>query len=149
MNFNDGKVPEAPLGGAVSALLQLGVLGSIGLYTAVNNLYNVKGGHRAIMFNHFSGIKDKSSPSTSSAANFNIALEEDVFTSLTFGREFTAAIVAKQLAAQEAERAKFVVGKAKEYKKIAAIRVRKRRYWTDGEATSAQLIGQATRPSSP
>ncbi|KAJ0954523.1 putative prohibitin, Band 7 domain, Band 7/SPFH domain superfamily [Helianthus annuus] len=56
---------------------------------------------------------------TDRAANFNIALDDVSITSLTFGREFTAAIEAKQVAAQEAERAKF------------------------GEAKSAQLIGQA------
>lgn len=43
-------------------------------------------------------------------------------TSLTFGREFTAAIEAKQVAAQEAERAKFVVEKAEQDKRSAIIR---------------------------
>lgn len=43
-------------------------------------------------------------------------------TSLTFGKEFTAAIEAKQVAAQEAERAKFVVEKAEQDKKSAVIR---------------------------
>ena len=43
-------------------------------------------------------------------------------TTLTFGREFTAAIEAKQVAAQEAERAKFVVEKAEQDKKSAIIR---------------------------
>lgn len=43
-------------------------------------------------------------------------------TTLTFGREFTAAIEAKQVAAQEAERAKFVVEKAEQDKQSAIIR---------------------------
>ncbi|ERN19979.1 hypothetical protein AMTR_s00071p00140730 [Amborella trichopoda] len=73
---------------------------------------------------------------TERAANFNIALDDVSITSLTFGKEFTAAIEAKQIAAQEAERAKFVVEKAEQDKKSAVIRAQ-------GEAKSAQLIGEA------
>ncbi|KAG2682353.1 hypothetical protein I3760_11G187500 [Carya illinoinensis] len=51
-------------------------------------------------------------------------------------REFTAAIEAKQVAAQDAERTKFIVEKAEQDKKSAIIRAQ-------GEAKSAQLIGQA------
>ncbi|RYR60865.1 hypothetical protein Ahy_A04g017938 [Arachis hypogaea] len=47
-----------------------------------------------------------------------------------------SAIEAKQVAAQEAERAKFVVEKAEQNKRSAVIRAQ-------GEAKSAQLIGQA------
>ncbi|KAL5725901.1 Prohibitin-1 [Ranunculus cassubicifolius] len=63
-------------------------------------------------------------------------LDDVSITNLTFGKEFTAAIEAKQIAAEEAERAKFVVEKAEQDKKGAVIRAQ-------GEATSAQLIGQA------
>ncbi|KAF8391294.1 hypothetical protein HHK36_023596 [Tetracentron sinense] len=49
-------------------------------------------------------------------------LDDVSITSLTFGREFTAAIEAKQVAAQEAERAKFVVEKAEQDKRSAVIR---------------------------
>ncbi|ESQ50433.1 hypothetical protein EUTSA_v10002059mg [Eutrema salsugineum] len=73
---------------------------------------------------------------TARAANFNIALDDVSITGLTFGREFTAAIEAKQVAAQEAERAKFIVEKAEQDKRSAVIRA-------EGEAKSAQLIGQA------
>ncbi|CAI8618182.1 unnamed protein product [Vicia faba] len=73
---------------------------------------------------------------TERAANFNIALDDVSITSLTFGKEFTAAIEAKQVAAQEAERAKFVVEKSEQDKKSAVIRAQ-------GEAKSAILIGQA------
>ncbi|KAG5554588.1 hypothetical protein RHGRI_012227 [Rhododendron griersonianum] len=73
---------------------------------------------------------------TERAANFNIALDDVSITSLTFGKEFTAAIEAKQVAVQEAERAKFVVEKAEQDKRSAIIRAQ-------GEAKSAQLIGQA------
>jgi prohibitin 2 len=56
------------------------------------------------------------------AANFNIALDDVSITNLTFGGEFTAAIEAKQVAAQDAERAKFVVEKAEQDKRSAVIR---------------------------
>ncbi|XP_004487731.1 prohibitin-2, mitochondrial-like [Cicer arietinum] len=217
---------------------KLGIAGGIGLYAVSKSLYNVEGGHRAIVFNRLVGVKEKvysegthfvfpwferpiiydvrahshiveSStgsrdlqtvkialrvltrplpnqlptiyrtlgknynetvlPSiihetlksvvaqynasqlitqreavsreirrilTERAANFNIALDDVSITSLAFEREFTAAIEAKQVAAQEAERAKFVVEKAEQDKRSAIIRAQ-------GEAKSAQLIGQA------
>jgi len=59
---------------------------------------------------------------TQRASQFNIALDDVSITSLTFGKEFTAAIEAKQVAAQEAERAKFVVEKAEQDKQSAVIR---------------------------
>lgn len=56
------------------------------------------------------------------AANFHIALDDVSITGLTFGKEFTAAIEGKQVAAQEAERAKFIVEKAEQDKRSAVIR---------------------------
>ncbi|KAJ6959059.1 hypothetical protein NC653_037373 [Populus alba x Populus x berolinensis] len=51
MNFNNVRVPKVPGSGAIGTLIKIGVLGGLGLYGATNSLYNVDGGHRAIMFN--------------------------------------------------------------------------------------------------
>lgn len=60
MNFNNVKVPKMPSGGgAASALIKVGLIGGLGLYAAANSLYNVEGGHRAIVFNRLVGVKDK------------------------------------------------------------------------------------------
>ncbi|KAG2217210.1 hypothetical protein INT45_011648 [Circinella minor] len=70
------------------------------------------------------------------ARDFNIALEDVSITHMTFGREFTNAVEQKQIAQQEAERAKFVVERAEHEQQAAVIRA-------EGDATAAELISQS------
>ncbi|KAG8994988.1 Prohibitin-1, subunit of the prohibitin complex (Phb1p-Phb2p) [Tulasnella sp. JGI-2019a] len=70
------------------------------------------------------------------AGEFNIKLEDVSITHLTFGKEFTVAVEAKQIAQQDAERAKFVVEKAEQERQAAVIRA-------EGEAEAAATISQA------
>jgi len=62
MNFNNVKIPKVPGGGGISALLKVSILGGLAVYGATNTLYNVEGGHRAIVFNRVIGVKDKVKP---------------------------------------------------------------------------------------
>jgi len=73
---------------------------------------------------------------TERAKYFNIVLDDVSITNLTFSREYTGAVEAKQVAQQEAERAKFIVERALQEKESAIIKAR-------GEAESAELIGRA------
>lgn len=73
---------------------------------------------------------------TSRALYFNIILDDVSITNLTFGKEYTTAVEAKQVAQQDAERAKFIVEKALQDKRGAIVRA-------EGEAQSAKLIGEA------
>jgi len=67
---------------------------------------------------------------------FNIELEDVSITHMTFGKEFTNAVEQKQIAQQEAERAKFIVEKAEQEKQAAIIRA-------EGEAEAAERISKA------
>ncbi|OQR87724.1 prohibitin-2 [Achlya hypogyna] len=75
---------------------------------------------------------------TERATEFNINVEDVSVTHLSFGREYTAAVEAKQVAQQEAERARFVVDKALQEKKSTIIRAQ-------GQAKAAELVGEAIK----
>lgn len=72
------------------------------------------------------------------AERFNIIIDDVSITHLTFGPEYTKAIEAKQVAQQEAERAKYQVKQAMEDKKSVILKAQ-------GEARAAELIGQAVQ----
>ncbi|RDW77978.1 prohibitin-2-like protein [Coleophoma crateriformis] len=74
------------------------------------------------------------------ASRFNIMLDDVSLTHLAFSPEFTAAVEAKQVAQQEAQRAAFVVDKARQEKQAMVVRAQ-------GEARSAELIGDAIKKS--
>ena len=59
---------------------------------------------------------------------------------MTFSPEFTAAVESKQVAQQEAQRAAFLVDKARQEKQAFIVRAQ-------GEARSAELIGEAVKKS--
>jgi len=60
---------------------------------------------------------------------------------LSFSKEYTAAVEAKQVAQQEAERAKFVVEKAEQDRRSAVIRAQ-------GEAEAAKMVSEAMKSNS-
>lgn len=230
-----GKATEAA-GNAVTALLAAGALG----YGAMNSVYSVDGGHRAVVFNRLSGMKEtvygeglnfnipwfehpyiydirtrpcnlqtltgskdlqmvtigvrllhKPDPSKlvwiyqrlgknyderilpsimnecakavvarynaselltkrdlvsadvrkellQRASVFNILLEDVAITHLSFSPEYSRAVEAKQVAQQEAERAKYVVIGAQQEKQTIITKAR-------GEAESATLIGHSVK----
>ena len=74
------------------------------------------------------------------AQEFNIALEDVSITHMTFGREFTRAVEQKQIAQQDAERARFIVEKAEQERQANVIRA-------EGEAESADIISRAIAKS--
>ena len=77
---------------------------------------------------------------TKRAAEFHIKLDDVAITDLKFGKEFTAAIESKQVAEQDAERARFLVEKSEQEKKAAIIRA-------EGESMAAKVISEALHSS--
>lgn len=70
------------------------------------------------------------------AASFGIMLDDISLTHLTFGTEFTQAVEQKQVAQQDAERARFLVEKAEQVKIAAVIQA-------EGESKAAELLAKA------
>ncbi|ERT01776.1 prohibitin subunit PHB1 [Sporothrix schenckii 1099-18] len=77
---------------------------------------------------------------TKRAHEFNIALEDVSITHMTFGKEFTKAVEQKQIAQQDAERARFIVERAEQERQANVIRA-------EGEAESADTISRAIAKS--
>ncbi len=76
------------------------------------------------------------------ASQFNIILDDVALTSIQFSDEFSHAVEAKQIAQQEAQRAVFVVDRAREEQKSVVVKA-------EGEAESARLLGEAMRKAGP
>jgi len=73
---------------------------------------------------------------TERASQFGIILDDISITHLTFGKEFTQAVEMKQVAQQDAEKARFLVEKAEQMKKSAIISA-------EGDATAAELLAKS------
>ncbi|TRY89323.1 hypothetical protein DNTS_003482 [Danionella cerebrum] len=70
------------------------------------------------------------------AKDFNIIMDDVAITELSFSKEYTAAVEAKQVAQQEAQRALFFVEKAKQEQRQKIIQA-------EGEAQAAKMLGEA------
>merc|ERR1712117_233810 len=70
---------------------------------------------------------------TDRARDFNIILDDVSITELSFGKEYAAAVEAKQIAQQEAQRAAYLVDKEKQQKIVQA----------EGETAAARMLGAA------
>ncbi|EFN75536.1 protein l(2)37Cc [Harpegnathos saltator] len=73
---------------------------------------------------------------TDRASQFGLILDDISLTHLTFGKEFTQAVELKQVAQQEAEKARFLVEKAEQQKKAAIISA-------EGDAQAASLLAKS------
>ncbi|BFZ22057.1 hypothetical protein BsWGS_25096 [Bradybaena similaris] len=73
---------------------------------------------------------------TDRALQFGLILDDISLTHLTFGQEFTEAVEAKQVAQQEAERARYIVEKAEQTKKATVISA-------EGDSKAAELLATA------
>jgi prohibitin 2 len=70
------------------------------------------------------------------AKDFRIIVDDVSITDLTFSSQYTAAVESKQIAQQEAQRAQFVVERAKQERQQKIVQA-------EGEAQAAKLIGDA------
>lgn len=67
------------------------------------------------------------------AKDFNIILDDVSITDLAFGKEYSAAVESKQVAAQEAQRAAFFVERAKQERQQKIVQA-------EGEAQAAKMV---------
>jgi prohibitin 2 len=72
------------------------------------------------------------------AGSFDIVLDDVSITHVAFSPEFTHAVEAKQIAQQEAQRATYIVDRARQEKQSIIVKA-------EGEARSAELIGEAIK----
>jgi len=77
---------------------------------------------------------------TQRCSSFNILIDDVALTTLTFSPDFVKAIEDKQVAEQNAERAKYVVAKAEQEKKALIIR-------SEGDAEAAKMVSDALKKS--
>jgi prohibitin 2 len=77
---------------------------------------------------------------TERAEAFGVIVDDVSITDLAFGKDYSAAVEAKQVAKQEAERAKFLVQKALEEKKSMIVKAQ-------GDAESIRLVSEALAKS--
>ncbi|CAN8004469.1 unnamed protein product [Ixodes hexagonus] len=73
---------------------------------------------------------------TERARDFNIILDDVSITELSFGKEYAAAVEAKQVAQQEAQRAMFTVEQAVQERQQKIVHA-------EGEAQAAKMLGDA------
>jgi len=73
---------------------------------------------------------------TERASQFGLILDDISLTHLTFGKEFTQAVELKQVAQQDAEKARFLVEKAEQQKKASIISA-------EGDAQAASLLAKS------
>lgn len=73
---------------------------------------------------------------TERARDFNIILDDVSITELSFSKEYAAAVEAKQVAQQEAQRAAFFVEKAYQERQQKIVQA-------EGEAEAAKMMGEA------
>ena len=69
------------------------------------------------------------------ARDFNIILDDVAITELSFGKEYAAAVESKQVAQQEAQRAAFIVDKARQERRQTIVAA-------EGEALAAEMLGE-------
>merc|ERR1712126_276643 len=72
---------------------------------------------------------------TDRARDFDIILDDVSITELSFGKEYAAAVESKQIAQQEAQRAAYLVEKAKQEKQQIV--------QAEGESAAASMVGSA------